>query len=91
MMNSLRSLFAAILAVSFYLFPLYSQDKVEEDVKFVVKKGSDLEIRFAGIPIEDQSRFNGVYQVDNSGNIRMWEIGTIKVAGLTAKQLAQTH
>ena len=89
-MNSLRSLFAAILAVSFYLFPLYSQDKVEEDVKFVVKKGSDLEIRFAGIPIEDQSRFNGVYQVDNSGNIRMWEIGTIKVAGLTAKQLAQT-
>ncbi len=55
-----------------------------------IKKNTDLEIRLTGIPAAEQSRINGVYQVDSSGNIRMWEIGTIRAAGLTATSLAQT-
>ena len=54
-----------------------------------VKKNSVIEIAVMGVPPGEQSRINQIYPVDANGNIRMWEIGTIRAAGLSPTALAQ--
>lgn len=54
-----------------------------------VKRNSVIEIAVLGVPPGEQSRINQVYPVDGKGNIRMWEIGTIRAEGLSTTALAQ--
>ncbi|GHC45135.1 SLBB domain-containing protein [Roseibacillus persicicus] len=54
-----------------------------------IQKNMKLEISVMGVPPGEQSRINAVYPVDAGGNIKMWEIGTIRAAGLTATALAK--
>lgn len=42
-----------------------------------------------GVPPGEGARVNNNYPVDANGNIRMWEVGTIRAAGLTSTALAK--
>jgi protein involved in polysaccharide export with SLBB domain len=55
-----------------------------------LQKNMKIGINIMGVPQQEQARINNPqYQIDGNGNIRMWEIGTIRAAGLTTTQLAQ--
>lgn len=54
-----------------------------------IEKNTNLEIKILGVPPEETARINSIYRVDNAGNIRMWEIGTIRAVGLDATALAK--
>lgn len=54
-----------------------------------LKTNMKIGIRIKGVPVSEQALIDENYQIDGKGNIRMWEIGTIRAAGLTTTQLAQ--
>lgn len=54
-----------------------------------IKKNTVIQISILGVPPSDVSRINATYSVDSSGNIRMWEIGTIRAAGLDQTTLCK--
>lgn len=54
-----------------------------------IQRNTNIQITMMGVPPAEQSRINSTYAVDASGNIRMWEIGTIRAAGLSSTALAQ--
>ncbi|MBK1832967.1 polysaccharide biosynthesis/export family protein [Roseibacillus ishigakijimensis] len=54
-----------------------------------IQKNTKLKITVMGVPAGEQTRINAVYPVDSSGNIRMWEIGSIRAAGLSSTALAK--
>ncbi len=49
-----------------------------------------LTISVTGLPASEQSRLNNTYQVSGDGTIRMWIIGSVRAAGRTPDQLAQS-
>ncbi|MDB4354009.1 polysaccharide biosynthesis/export family protein [Akkermansiaceae bacterium] len=49
-----------------------------------------LTINVQGVPVAEQSRLNSSYQVSREGTIRMWVIGSVRAAGRTPDQLAQS-
>ena len=75
----MKKLLLFLLSVAACVQPLSAQ----------IKKNSKLQISVMGVPVEEQGRINNIYPVDASGNIRMWEIGTVRAAGLTATNLAK--
>lgn len=54
-----------------------------------IQKKTSIQISIIGVPPSEAARINAPYPVDAAGNIRMWEIGTIRAAGLTATSLAK--
>ncbi len=54
-----------------------------------IQKNTSIQVTVMGVPPGEQSRINASYPVDASGNIRMWEIGTVRAAGLSPTALAQ--
>ncbi|MGJ8725833.1 MAG: polysaccharide biosynthesis/export family protein [Roseibacillus sp.] len=54
-----------------------------------IQKNSKLQITVMGVPAGEQARINATYPVDASGNIRLWEIGTIRAAGMSSSSLAK--
>lgn len=54
-----------------------------------IEKNTNIQITILGVPPGETARINSSYPVDASGNIRMWEIGTIRAAGLSETSLAQ--
>lgn len=54
-----------------------------------LKQNMKIGISIKGVPVTEQARIDSSYQIDGKGNIRMWEIGSIRAAGLTTTQLAQ--
>jgi len=49
-----------------------------------------LQISVSGLPPSEQSRLNNSYQVSKNGTIRMWIIGSVRAAGRTPDQVAQS-
>lgn len=54
-----------------------------------IESGSAIQISILGVPVAEQGRINATYPVSESGTIRMWEIGTIRAAGLQPDELAR--
>lgn len=54
-----------------------------------IKKNMSISIKILGVPPSEHARINTQYPVDGSGNIRMWEIGEIRAAGLEPTALAR--
>ena len=52
-----------------------------------IRVNQTLQISIQGVPSSEHPRINAMYQVSSSGNISLWEIGTIRAVGLTADQL----
>jgi len=52
-----------------------------------LRNGDSVEIHIAGVPVEDQQQFAGVYTVDESGMINLPYIGLIKAGGLPPSQV----
>ena len=75
----MKKLLLFLLSVAACVQPLSAQ----------IKKNSKLQISVMGVPVGEQARINSTYPVDANGNIRMWEIGTIRAAGLTSTNLAK--
>ena len=75
----MKTLFIALVALASCLQMATAQ----------IQKNTKVQITMLGVPPTEQTRINGSYQVDQAGNIRMWEIGTIKAAGLTVTSLAK--
>ena len=75
----MKKLLLLLLTMMTWVQPLAAQ----------IQKNSKLQIAVMGVPPEEQSRINNVYPVDSNGNIRMWEVGTIRAAGLTSTNLAK--
>lgn len=54
-----------------------------------IQKNTNIQISILGVPPGDAARINASYPVDASGNIRMWEIGSIRAAGLSITALSK--
>ena len=54
-----------------------------------IRVNQTLQITIQGVPQAEQSRINSTYQVSAAGTIDMWEIGTVRAAGLTPDALAR--
>lgn len=78
----MKTLLLTLLALATFLQVASAQDNK-------VKRNSVIEIAVLGVPPGEQSRINQIYPVDGKGNIRMWEIGTIRAEGLSTTALAQ--
>lgn len=76
----MRTLLLFLLSCTAILQPLSAQG---------IQKSSKLQITIMGVPPGENSRIDNTYPVDASGNIRMWEVGTIRAAGLTSTALAK--
>ncbi|MGB0143646.1 MAG: polysaccharide biosynthesis/export family protein [Akkermansiaceae bacterium] len=53
-----------------------------------IRPNQILRISITGVPVSEKGRLDNEYSVSASGNITMWQIGTIKASGLTKTQLA---
>lgn len=60
-----------------------------QSVDAQMKRNMKIGIQIKGVPVSEQALIDAEYQIDGNGNIRMWEIGTIRAEGLTTTQLAQ--
>lgn len=78
----MKTLLLTLLALATFLQIAPAQDNK-------VMKNSVIEIAVLGVPPGEQSRINQIYPVDGNGNIRMWEIGTVRAAGLSTTALAK--
>ena len=54
-----------------------------------IQAGQVIQIKIIGVPPGEAVRINNEYPVDDSGYVRLWEIGTLKAAGLSATALAK--
>lgn len=54
-----------------------------------IQKNTQINIIARGLPPGEQSRIDAPYQVDEQGNINLWEIGTIRAAGLSPNALGR--
>ncbi len=54
-----------------------------------VRSGQTLQISITGVPVSEKGRLDNVYSVSASGTITMWQIGSVRAAGLTKSELAQ--
>ncbi len=54
-----------------------------------IQKSTNIQITIQGVPPAEAARINAPYPVDANGNIRMWEIGTIRAAGLSPTALSK--
>jgi len=55
-----------------------------------LRPGDPVEVKIGGVPTEEQTQINNTYTVDNSGNVNMPYINTVKAAGLAPAQLARS-
>jgi polysaccharide export outer membrane protein len=53
-----------------------------------IQAGRAIEIRIAGVPAEEKSRFDALYPVSENGTVNMPHIGQVRAAGLRAEELA---
>jgi len=51
-----------------------------------IRIGDTIEVRLAGVPIEEMSQFSAPYTVDDSGSLNLPYIGLLKVTGLAYNQ-----
>ncbi len=75
-MKTLLVLFAVVMGIT-------------HTVAAQIVKNTSIQIAILGVPPEETQRINSTYAVDESGNIRMWEIGSIRAAGLSGTELAR--
>ncbi|MDP0490063.1 MAG: SLBB domain-containing protein [Verrucomicrobiota bacterium JB023] len=54
-----------------------------------IERNTTIKISIVGVPPSEQARINQNYPVDSQGNVRMWEIGSIRAAGLQPTTLAK--
>lgn len=54
-----------------------------------IEAGQAINITVQGVPASEAARLNGTYPVSDSGVIRMWEVGSIRAAGVDSSVLAQ--
>lgn len=54
-----------------------------------IQAGQAIQITVQGVPPGEQARLNGTYPVSDGGTIRMWQVGTIRAAGVDSSVLAQ--
>lgn len=55
-----------------------------------VRAGQTLQISITGVPVAEKGRLDNVYSVSAGGTITMWQIGSVRAAGLTKTELART-
>lgn len=55
----------------------------------VILKGQVVKIGILGVPEKDKGNISASYNVNDSGTIRLWQLGSVKAAGLTSDQLAR--
>ncbi len=71
------------------MFSLVALLGLQMQAQAQIEAGAALEISIQGVPPSEQSRINAMYPVSQSGFITMWEIGSIKAAGLNSDTLAR--
>jgi polysaccharide export outer membrane protein len=54
-----------------------------------IESGQAIQITVQGVPPSEAARLNGTYPVSDSGYIRMWQVGTIRAAGIDSSVLGQ--
>lgn len=62
---------------------------MSSSVASVIVKGQVVKVSILGVPDKDKGNISASYNVNESGTIRLWQIGTVKAAGLTSEELAQ--
>lgn len=72
------------LIVSLLVFVAFVQTLTAQ-----IQKNTNIQVTILGVPPSETARINSTYPVDASGNIRMWEIGTIRAAGMSSTALAK--
>ncbi|MBN8457060.1 MAG: SLBB domain-containing protein [Verrucomicrobia bacterium] len=77
-----KTLFFAFLCSFLFVVKGHAQDEI--------KAGRAINLTINGVPVEDKTRFDGVYPVSESGMINLPYIGLMRAAGLKSDQLARS-
>ncbi|NNC90845.1 MAG: hypothetical protein HKN82_20525, partial [Akkermansiaceae bacterium] len=54
-----------------------------------IETGQAIQVQILGVPPGEQARINATYPVSDKGFVTMWQIGSIKAAGLSTDALAR--